>query len=323
VSPLAGVDPALHDAAAVRERVLDALLDNRTPGFHFPGYLIDVRWEHIEADRARLRVPAGPHLADASGDIDPIVLAVLADVALGTAARLPHAHNERQATIHMQLQLTGVPARGTLAADARWRGCTHATSSTYTLADATLAADTGVVAYASGTFARVQAPQGVSLAPLPWHRDGSRTAPRLGEQDLDPGERALLRHCDAALARDGASFMRSLWGGESASSAEGACRRLVPGPLVGNRVGHVHGGILLALAMTCATDAVPARMRLANTSAWFLRPGAGDALTACSTCVHEGTTTSLVRTVTTASDGTRVMETVTQHVLARGHGDGR
>jgi hypothetical protein len=30
-----------------------------------------------------------------------------------------------------------------------------------------------------------------------------------------------------------------------------------------------------------------------------------------------------VRTVTTASDGTRVMETVTQHVLARGHGDGR
>ena len=65
-------------------------------------------------------------------------------------------------------------------------------------------------------------------------------------------------------------------------------------------------------------------MLLLNASAWFLRPGIGSELTAISTPVHVGTTTAVVRTQVTASDGTNVIEVMTQHVLghAAGHGQG-
>src|SRR5437763_1811865 len=47
------------DARQIRARVLRASLRARTPGFHFPRYLLDVQWEAVAPERSRLSVADG------------------------------------------------------------------------------------------------------------------------------------------------------------------------------------------------------------------------------------------------------------------------
>jgi acyl-coenzyme A thioesterase PaaI-like protein len=304
-------------AAAIRDRVLRALVANRTPGFHFPGHFIGVQWREVGSESARLEVPDGAHVRDAGGNYDFAVLAVVADVALGTAARLPDPHHERQATVQLQLQLTGSPARGDLQAAASWLGSTDATRCAYSLTETKLVSRSKTVAYARGQFVRLGSPPGVALAPLPWQRGGAAAASEQQPPALASYERGVVGRCDEALARAGGAlgFIHAFWGGEGRRTARGATRRLAVALHVGNRVGHVQGGVLLAFAAACAADVVPGGWALSNATVWYLRPGTGSGLTARAMPVRLGNKTALVRTRITDSDGTHVTETMTQHVL--------
>jgi acyl-coenzyme A thioesterase PaaI-like protein len=306
-----------RERQAIRDEVLRALAANRAPGFHFPGHFVGVEWRTVDRESADLALPTAPQLVDEQGEVDFAALAVLADVALGTAARLPDLDPGRQATIDLHLQLTGVAPRGEVAAHAKKRGSTHGTRYRYAMTEATIEAEGAVIAHASAKFIRLEPPAGVVLAPLPLSRARSPNAPTIPEERLEPIEREMLRHCDRLLdeANPRDAFVRALWGGVQAPGEKSAARRLAVGPHVANRVGHVHGGVLLAFAAACAQDAAPDGMPLSALSAWYVGPGRESDLVAHSTILHRGKTHAIVRTEVTSDEAT-VLQVVTQHVLA-------
>lgn len=90
------------------------------------------------------------------------------------------------------------------------------------------------------------------------------------------------------------------------------------GPHIGNRVGHVQGGLLLGLAATTACGALPYSWALTGISAWYTSPGEGRTLKARSKILHHGRITSVVRTQITGKNNRRVLEVVTTHAYRAG-----
>ena len=76
------------DTDEIRERVLLGLAGNRSPGFHFPGYFLQLAWPRIGGDSIDETMPVGPHCRNADGDINLAALGMMLDTALATAPRL-------------------------------------------------------------------------------------------------------------------------------------------------------------------------------------------------------------------------------------------
>jgi hypothetical protein len=89
----------LFDAQDIRNRMLTALAGSRTPGFHFPGYLLRLAWPRIGTTSITEFMPAWPRACDAHGEISLTALGVMLDTALATAPRLQIASGARQATV--------------------------------------------------------------------------------------------------------------------------------------------------------------------------------------------------------------------------------
>ena len=311
-------DPA-SDAAAIRAQVLRGIAGNRTPGLHFPGFFLDIEWLEIAGNSARIALADGAHCRDAGGEIDLAALAILADTALATATRLSIAPRARLATIRLQIQFTGAPATGNIDAVAHLLGFSTGSALRQSLTTATLTANGQPICYAGGEFALLDAPAGVTLAPLPWQHKVPPAVVPLAESALNASERLVLKACDGALARatPQASFVQYFWGGIPKRTAGGASMRVAIGPHLGNRVGHVQGGISFAIAAACACAAVPATMMLSNVSAWYISPGHGKSLAVRSRVMHAGRTIAVVRTEIKTAGGQRVLEVVTHHVARR------
>src|SRR5687768_16005445 len=94
-------------AEHIRAQVLRGIAGNRTAGLHFPGYFLGIEWGKITGDSARLAIEPGAYCCGANGEVDIAALAILADTALATTARLGLAPGARLATIHLQMQFTG------------------------------------------------------------------------------------------------------------------------------------------------------------------------------------------------------------------------
>ena len=309
-----------HDenAAAIRAQVMRGIAGNRIPGMHFPGYFLDLKWLEVAGESARIVVPDGVHCRDANGQMDIAALAILADTALATATRLLTTPGARLATVRMQMQFTGEPVTGDVTADAHLLGFSSGTALRQSLTQGTLTAHGKPVCYASGEFVTLNPPPGVSLSPLPWQSDvAPPDAP--DESQLHAPERAILKACDAALAKvtSHASFIQHFWGGVPKRVAHGTTLRVPIGPHIGNRVGHVQGGISFGIAAACACAAVPSTMMLSSVSAWYISPGHGKALKVKSRTVHAGRSLAVVRTEITTAAGERVLEAVTHHVARK------
>lgn len=311
-------DPIPH-ASAIRAQVLRGIAGNRTPGLHFPGNFLDMQWHEVAGTAARLSIADGPYCRQANGEIDIAALAILADTALATATRLAVAPGARLATIHLQIQFTGAPVTGAVSAQAQLLGFGDGAALRQSLTTGTLYANGKPVCHASGEFATLDPPPGVTLAPLPWQLEVPPAFKPLAENALDARERAILRTCDAALRRSSlhASFLQHFWGGTPRRTAHGAAMRVAIGPHLGNRVGHVQGGILFGIAAACACAAVPAPMMLSSVSAWYISPGHGKSLRVKSRVVHAGRTIAVVRTEIANATGERVLEVVTHHVARK------
>ncbi|HVO90310.1 MAG TPA: hypothetical protein VMV45_17365 [Casimicrobiaceae bacterium] len=305
---------ARSDADAIRERVLRAIEANRTPGYHFPGYFLGIRWSEVTPDSSRLWMPDGVHLRDEHGAVDRLAITALADLALGTAARAADRTEERLSTVHLQLQFTGAVARGDISANGRLLGHATGTALEQRLTVATLYAGGEPICYASGEFVRLATPAGVALGPLPWQRPMSDVSPA-DEATLSEAERAIVDACDAHFAKssDGIPFLRRFWLGRVDEHGDGGELRVSAGLRIGNRVGHVQGGISVGIAAQAACAAAPRGMGLSNVSAWYVSPGHGS-LRARAQVIHAGRNTALVRSVIEGDDGRTVLEAVTQHI---------
>ncbi len=307
-----------HDRA-IRDRVLRAIAANRVPGVNFPGHFLDTEWLEVAGGSARARLVAGPHCTDVNGALNIVVLGILADNMLAAVARTGAPPGARMGTIHLQLQFTGETPAGEIDAVSQLVGRTEGAALQQLMTSTTISAKGKPVCHAGGEYALLDPPPGVILGPLPWERTEPATILPVDPAELRPPERAILKACDAALLKASAhaSFIEQFWGGVPRSTARGAANRVMIGPHIANRVGHVQGGILIGLAATCACTAAPAAMLLSNLSAWYISPGRGTALRIRSRILHAGRTITVVRTEITTADGERVIEAVSSHVARR------
>ena len=178
-----------------------------------------------------------------------------------------------------------------------------------------LTSDGQPICHATGAFVVLPPPSGVELAPLPWQSESTPAAPLLKQSDLDLQERAVVRAANRAMKLSDSthSFIEHFWDIMPRQMAGGATCRVKIGQQIGNRVGHVQGGILLGIAQAAACAAVPSHSKISNISAWYVSPGNGKALTARSKVIHAGRSFAVVRTEVKNADGSRVLEAVSNH----------
>ena len=319
MTPTTHSDPAQSNDQAILARVLRAIAGNRTAGLHFPGHFLDIEWREVGGGTARLSLADGPHCRDANGGVNIVALGIFVDNALAAPARFGAPPGARLGTIHLQLQFTGASATGDISAESRLLGRTEGAALQQSLSSATFLANGKSICHASDEFMLLDAPPGVTLAPLPWERKEPPRILPVDAGELELHERAILEACDAALANASpqASFIQHFWGGVPRRTAQGASNRVVIGPHIGNRVGHVQGGILFGIAATNACAAAPEAMMLSNASVWYISPGRGAALGVRSRVVHAGRTIVVVRTEIKTDAGDRVVEAVSHHVARK------
>jgi len=314
---------SLHtDDQTIRTRVLHAIAANRFPGLHFPGHFLDIEWKDISGGTARAILHDGLHCRNADGTINIVALGILADHVLAASVRTGTPLGARLGTIHLRLQFTGEAITGDINTTSLLLGYSEGATLRQSLASGIMHAQGKPICHASGEFVLLDPPPGLTLGPLPWERAEPPSILPVDIGKLESHESTILKACDAALAKSSpqTSFIQNFWGGAPRRSKHGANNRVVIGPHIGNRVGHVQGGILLGLAATNACAAAPASMMLSNVSVWYISPGRGDKLKIRSCIVHTGRTIAVVRTEIKTTGGERVLEAISQHITCNGNG---
>lgn len=304
-----------YDTESIRRRTLTALAGNRASGFHFAGYFLGVEWPRIGARDIVQTMAIAEHCLNADGSVSPAALGIAIDGALASAARLVTESGGRLATVNLSLQYTGHAACGVVSAEAALEGFSEGASVSQALTRCVLSSGGRAVCYASGTFLPLPSPRGVTLAPLPWQQKTAARAAPLAIDALTERERAVVDAADSALARADSrhGFIERFWGIAPKTTSRGASCRVAISPQIGNRVGHVQGGILLGLAQATASAAVPCHPAVSTISAWYISPGQGEALSVRSKIVHAGRSFAVVRTEIRNADGSFVLEAMSNH----------
>lgn len=242
---------------------------------NFPGYYLRLQCLRYHTDGVAFAVEPGAHCADANGIVHRGALLFTADTVLAAANRVFLDPNVRTATLMMRVEFTGAPARGTLDATGVGSGFSPRTALPESVCSGRILCEGREVMRMSGTWVSPPAPSGVMPRGLPWEggEDGA-TFPLLKKSQLEAGEKALLRRVERALriAPNG-DLLQVLWNPLVTHTTGGARGRLAVGLHVGNRVGHVQGGLLMQAALATADAAVPEHSLLTGASAWYISPG--------------------------------------------------
>jgi acyl-coenzyme A thioesterase PaaI-like protein len=306
-------------AESIRHRALVALSNNRTPGYNFPGYFLDLQCTRYDTGGVVLEMDTGAHNANADGTTHLAAITCLADFALAQACRTFVDPSIRTATMTLHLRFLGGEARGRLRAEAHSTGFSERTALAEADCFGRLISQGKEILRMSGTWGAPPAPEGRAMHPLPWARtEPAPPAPMLKPAELDPMERAAMRRVVESLrnAKEG-EFANRLWTPVVRNSGERALGRLPIGLHVGNRVGHVQGGFSISTALFTAIAAVPQHPLITAASAWYISPGQGKSLSARSSVLQRGRNVAVVRTELLATGGKRVLEVISNHAVAR------
>jgi len=322
-SPLpegAAAAPDPDSEQAIRTRVLETIADNRVPGYHFPGHLLDLECRRFERAGVQFHMPAGAHCVEPDGTLNVSAVTVLADMSLASCNRIFLPPAVRTATLSVHLSFTGVPARGDLVCEARSEGFSPRTTMAQARCGGRVLAGDETVCHLAGAWVAPPAPAGMKLEPLPWEREVPVARPALAESDLDAKERRVLEHTGRSIdaARAGGGFLAHFWSGNPRATATGSIGRLALGMHTGNRVGHVQGGLLMGFTLNTALAAVPRHGVLTAVSYWFISPGEGRALSARSRVLQSGRNVAVVRTEVFGAGRRRVLEAISSHAVAAG-----
>lgn len=292
-----------------------ALSLNRKAKLTFPCIFIGLTGREIGNDGLMLECEDDATLRDGKGELSWPVLCVLTDDVLGTLTRMKAGPKLRPATVHLQMQMTGASTRGHVVTQGHFVGFSKGDRVRQSLVTATIKSGETLIGHASGTFALLDLPEGKTQAPRPWPPEGLKPDP-LDTLTFDAHEREALERCERAeaAATEAVPFIEHFWCGIPKSTDGKAHLSVKVTPHIGNRVGHVHGGVLLGSAVRVANAAVPRSMRLSNISAWFVSPGLGPRLEVRSSVVQQGRNLAVVHTQIHAASGKLVLETTSQHV---------
>jgi acyl-coenzyme A thioesterase PaaI-like protein len=295
----------------VLARVLRAIATNRTPGYNFPGWFLELSYDRVSKAAATASLDTGAHNVDASGQMDLGAVALLADMALASALRGTVGASARLATVTMQLQLTGAPRTGRLTASSAFEGFLAGARGQQGLSRAEIRSGRKLVAHASGAFMVLGGHKATAPHPLP-RRGIGKMALNLHPEHLNAEEeRVFLRAADALRAEG--PFLANFWGYSPKPTRDGARCTTPLGLHIGNRVGHAQGGVTFGLAACTASAALGAEWPLVSASAWYVGPGTGLKLRARSTVTHRGLLTAVVSTRIETDEGRGVLEFVSSH----------
>jgi len=319
-STLATLTPATDTLDAIRAQVLRGIALNREPGYHFAGNFLDLSYDHVGTDYTALSVDVAPHCAEADGQLNLSGFAILADLVMAAAVRSGLPPHTRLATVTMNLQFTGAALTGRLSGRGAMHGFVQGAAGRQGVSTMSIINEAGLVSTGTATFMMLKPPKGVELHPVPHRRRGENPTPEIPGGKLRPDEKKVLATADAVIAdvrAQGGSFIQRFWGVQAKHVAGAAQSTVKNGPHIGNRVGHVQGGILLGLAAGNAVAALTPHWSLTAISAWYISPGEGRSLKIRSKVVHHGRLIAVVRTEVTCrgKDGRprKVFELMTTH----------
>ena len=304
--------------SALYARVERALALNRKAQLNFPGLFMDLTGRLTGDDGIALELSGDPTFRNAAGEPNWLALGVLVDVALGAVTRLRAGPEMRPATVRLDMQMTGAPGPGAVVADASFVSFSENTKISHALTAAVIRAGDAVIAHATGAFVMFDLPGGATQGQLPWlPEELASAAPEAVE--FDDQERAALKACRRAeaAATETHPFIDHFWCGIPSVREDKASLDVAVTPHLGNRVGQVHGGVLLGMAARVASAAVPSDMRLSNITAWFVSPGLPPRLKVRSTVVQRGRTLAVVRTRITGAESKLVLDVTSQHLTAK------
>jgi acyl-coenzyme A thioesterase PaaI-like protein len=303
--------------SALCARVERTLTINRKAKLNFPGVFMDVIGHELDEDRIRLEFYDDPIFRDGRDEVSWVAVGVLADLALGGVTRPRGGPGVRPATVHIALQMSGAPVRGDLAVDARFLMFSQRTRASQALSTATIMTGDTVLAGCSGAFVMLDLPAGQEQFPRPWLPEGAADE-AVGPIELDDNERQAVAMCkraaDAATSEH--PFIEHFWCGIPEAREGVAGLDIEVAPHLGNRIGHVHGGVLLGTVARVASAAVRGDMRVSNLSAYFLSPGLAPRLHVRSEVVQQGRSLAVVRSSVRGADGKLVLEATSQHIAA-------
>ncbi len=303
-------DPSDAARTAILDQVLGGIERNRVPGFHFVGNFLAVSFDRVDPADSRVSLKAGPHCIGADGQVEMSSFFVLADLALACSIRAELRSSVRLATVSMQLQFTGAPRGARLQARSSFQGYLKNSAGRRGLSRVSIACGGAEVCFGTGAFMVLAPPKGFNMPPLERLR---ARPPGIGRADLRADELPILRRAEAALARatePGESFIGRFWDIRERKNRDGASATLKNGRHVGNRVGHVQGGLLMGLAEGAARAALPPGWAPGAITACYISPGEGATLTARAVVVHQGSRTAVVRGLVTGAGRRRVLETL-------------
>lgn len=308
-----------NDADFIRHRTLLALSNNRAPGYHFAGHFLDMHCPRYERDGVVMEMDTQAHNANPDGTTNLGAVFFMVDMALAAACRVYVDPRERTATLKMHMNFLGGELRGRVRAECQSPGFLRHTALPEAHCTGTLLSNGRAVIQMGGTWVNPPTPDGRPLHPLPWEKEyHPPKLPLLDKSQLDSQEKAVMRRVDDALRKAPAGgFMQQLWTPATKHTAKGAIGRLPIGLYVGNRVGHVQGGISMYVSLMTAIAAVPHHPIVTSVSAWYIAPGQGKALTAKSTVLQKGRNVAVVRTELFGTGNKRVLEVVSNHAIGR------
>jgi acyl-coenzyme A thioesterase PaaI-like protein len=283
----------------IRSQVLRALALNRIPGYHFAGNFFGTTFEKVSSGGTLVHLAPGAHSVDSAGAISLGGIALLADIAMGTTIRASKDPSTRLVTSRMHLEFTGATPRRPILAASSFRGAFHDEGGHQALSEVSIHQGDELICFGSGSFFAVPVPTGApKLAPFPWRHPNDPDVPPLAEEDLDDSERSILHLADEAMNEQSSDtgFIHRFLGFSPVSTESGAFAEIRNGPHIANRVGHMQGGLQLAVAALTAQASLGPEWKLNSISTSFIKPGEGHKIRVESQIVHAGRSTAVVRT---------------------------
>jgi acyl-coenzyme A thioesterase PaaI-like protein len=307
--------PSIDDHVIVK-KAMRAIALNRTPGYSFCGNFFDFSYDSADQDHSIVHVKPEAQSTGSNGQIHIVVQAILADMGLATCLRYNIGDRHRTATVSLSLQFTGVEPCGDLVATSHSQAHLQGVQGRQGISQTRLTSGDALVAIGTAAFMIMPMPQGTILPPVPWVSQKPPDNLPLDLQSLNETESWILERVRQSVIdseQGGQNFLAHFLTLDTQPTSDGAICNVENGPHIGNRVGHVQGGIILAIGMVCATAALGDEWLLSGVTATYISPGEGETVRAQSVIVHQGRMTAVVKTSVKSGSGKTALEVLSTH----------
>jgi acyl-coenzyme A thioesterase PaaI-like protein len=304
------------DQHPIVKKAKRAIALTRTPGYHFCGNFFDFVYDQASSQHSVVHVDPEPQNTDQEQGVHLVLLAILADMALATGIRFGLDDRTRLATVSLNLQLTGARPSGRVVAVTNTEGHLQGTQGSQGVSLTHIKADDTLIAVGYGAFMILPVPNGASLPAVPWVEKKAPEDPPLDLQTLSDDERWILARVKTSIEHchlTGDDFATHFLNFHPNRQERGAYCEVLNGPHVANRVGHVQGGVILALGMVTANAALGEEWMLSGVTATYISPGEGQAIHAQSKIIHQGRMTAVVQTSIYNKTGRQALEVLSTH----------